>query len=60
MLRIPSDHDLAVRVRVRTYTRGGRRVDTFYADIRAKRWETIPARGRADVVWSARARCCVR
>jgi hypothetical protein len=59
-LRIPSHYDQPVRVRIRTYARDGHRLRTFRANVRAKRWASIDTGGDFAVVWSAKARCCVR
>jgi hypothetical protein len=59
-LRVPSDYDQPVRVRIRTYGRDGRRLQTIRANIRAKRWVSIDIQANFDAIWSARARCCVR
>jgi hypothetical protein len=59
-LRIPSHYDQPVRVRIRTYARDGHRLRTFRANIRAKRWASVDTGGDFTVVWSAKARCCVR
>jgi hypothetical protein len=59
-LRIPSDYDQPVRVRIRTYARNGHRLRTFRTDVRAKRWVSVDTGGDFAIVWSAKARCCVR
>jgi Ca2+-binding RTX toxin-like protein len=59
-LRIPSDFDMPVRVRVRTYASNGRTLRTFRVNIRAKRWVTIDSGGPLADVRSAKVRCCVR
>jgi hypothetical protein len=59
-LRIPSDYDQPVRVRIRTYARDGHRLRIFRTNVRAKRWVSVDTGGDFAVVWSARAKCCVR
>jgi hypothetical protein len=59
-LRVASNYDQPVRIRIRTYGRDGRQLQAFRANIRAKRWVSIDTRGDFDAIWSAKARCCVR
>ncbi|MDX6683369.1 MAG: hypothetical protein QOG94_3408 [Solirubrobacteraceae bacterium] len=60
MLRVASDYDMPVRVRIRTFARDGHSLRTFRVNVRAKRWVSVDTGGAYADVWSARARCCVR
>ncbi len=60
VLRVDSEYDMPVRVRIRTYDQRGRSLRTFRVPIRAKRWTKIPSGGDFARIWSAKARCCVR
>lgn len=58
MVRVPFRYDMPIRVRVITYDRDRRVLQTFYANVRAKRWNKVANRGAFDAVWTTRARCC--
>jgi hypothetical protein len=60
MLRVPSEYDQPVRVRIRTYAKDGHQLRTFRTNIRAKRWVDVDTGGDFAVVWSAKGRCCGR
>jgi hypothetical protein len=59
VLLIPDRFHTPVDVRVRTYPRRGRSLDTFRQHIYTKHWAHFSNRG-PKAVWKAIARCCLK
>jgi hypothetical protein len=58
MVRVRFKYDMPIRVQVITYGRDHQPLQTFYENIRAKRWYKVANRGAFDAAWTTRARCC--
>lgn len=59
-LRIPSDYDMAIRVKIWVYAQDGTVLRAFREDVRAKRWVSVSTGADLAGAWSAKVKCCVR
>jgi hypothetical protein len=58
-LRIPSDYDMPIRVKIWVYAQDGTTLRSFREDVRAKRWVSVDTGADLAGAWSARVKCCV-